>query len=219
MINVVWNDCPLSRVNIIFRSFIVSCRFWGSSWETIKNYLFDATYTKIYTKISFSLLQSCQVDLVKDKGHLYFLSVLGDQYMPVSVTSFSTDTFFSCPWATFLRIPSFCLTAFSDITIKSFLVPALKSQLKQSQSLVFALYLVCSKGSVMMKCKQVLHPEQTMGIRWYLIPYPIILTVLVTSIIAPHVSVIHVKNLVYGIFLLWMLLCDMVALANIFFFH
>lgn len=29
--------------------------------------------------------QSCQTDLVKDNGHKYFLSVLADPYMPVSV--------------------------------------------------------------------------------------------------------------------------------------
>lgn len=30
-------------------------------------------------------LQSCQADLVKDNGHKYFLSVLADNYMPVSM--------------------------------------------------------------------------------------------------------------------------------------
>lgn len=30
-------------------------------------------------------LQSCQADLVKDNGHKYFLSVLADSYMPVSI--------------------------------------------------------------------------------------------------------------------------------------
>ncbi|XP_025084218.1 regulatory-associated protein of mTOR-like isoform X3 [Pomacea canaliculata] len=35
----------------------------------------------IWAKI-MAVDSSCQVDLVKDKGHLYFLSVLGDQYMP-----------------------------------------------------------------------------------------------------------------------------------------
>ena len=34
--------------------------------------------------VVFLLLQSCQVDLVKDGGHKYFLSVLADQFMPVS---------------------------------------------------------------------------------------------------------------------------------------
>lgn len=38
------------------------------------------------TPLPFCLcLQSCQADLVKDNGHKYFLSVLADSYMPVSI--------------------------------------------------------------------------------------------------------------------------------------
>ena len=45
--------------------------------------------------------QTCQADLVKDGGHKYFLSVLADPYMPVSVHTnvmlcFKTSVVFVC---------------------------------------------------------------------------------------------------------------------------
>jgi len=38
------------------------------------------------------MFQSCQADLVKDNGHKYFLLVLADPYMPVSITCAASST-------------------------------------------------------------------------------------------------------------------------------
>lgn len=47
--------------------------------------LYEWTKLNLYFLFFCPSLQSCQADLVKDNGHKYFLSVLADSYMPVSI--------------------------------------------------------------------------------------------------------------------------------------
>lgn len=66
--------------------------------------LFHFQFLLFYTRLHSLLLslplsfflQSCQADLVKDNGHKYFLSVLADPYMPVSIIQMVLNNFPLC---------------------------------------------------------------------------------------------------------------------------